>query len=316
MIPAILCLLCACSREDIYKRRYVATVNGEKIYQNEFEKRLALQKGLLSPKAFQSSINKRDLLEDEILDSMITERIILQRADELNLSVSATELEKHLIDIRKDYGEEFFSLLVASNVRYEDWREQVRNDMLISKLIEKDVNAHVQVTDPEVEDFFHEQPDFCKTEASVRVSQVVVRDAGKAQKAKARLDAGEDFATVAKEMSIGPEAARGGDLGLITRQTLPDALERVLFQLPTGKMSPVVKSPYGYHILKVVESHPAKVRSLADCREDIRGVIRAKKEEKAFAVWLEGLKLKAVVKKEPPDYKEKTKSKTSTGGNQ
>ncbi len=306
-LQALFCLLFACSKDDLLNRKHVATVNGEKIFLEEYEQRLSLQKGILSPKTFQNSLNKRELLEEELLDSMITEKIMLQRAGQLNLSVSTTELEKNIIDIRKDYGEEFFNLLIASNVRYEDWREQIRNEMLIGKLVAADVNAHIRVTDGEAEDFFNDQPDFCKTEAQVRAAQIVVRDARKAEEAKARLDKGEDFAKVAGEMSIGPEAARGGDLGVMTRQTMPEPLDRTLFQLATGKISAVVKSAYGYHIMKVVQIHPARVRNLDACKEDIRAAIRAKKEEAAFAAWLESLKAKAVVKKELHVNKEKTK---------
>lgn len=306
-LPVLLCLLGACSRDDVLNRKHVATVNGENIYLEEYEQRLSLQKGILSPKTFQHSLNKRELLEEELLDSMITERIMLQRAGDLNLSISTTELERHIIDIRKDYGEEFFSLLIASDVRYEDWREQIRNEMLIGKLVATDVNAHIVVTDAEAEDFFTDRPDFCKTEAQVRASQIVLRDAQMAQKVKARLDRGEDFARVAKEVSIGPEAVRGGDLGMITRQTMPEPLDRILFGLPAGKISTVVKSAYGYHILKVVQSQPARIRNLDACREDIRAAIRAKKEEAAFTVWLENLKAKAVVTKELNAGKNKIK---------
>ncbi len=109
-----LCLLAACSRDDFLNRKYVATVNGEKIYLDEYQQRLNAQKGLLSPKAFPDSLNKQELLEEEILESMITEKIVLQRARELNLSVSNTELERKIIDIRKDYGDNFFNLLTAA----------------------------------------------------------------------------------------------------------------------------------------------------------------------------------------------------------
>jgi len=103
-----LCLFSACSSDDLSDRKHVATVNGEKIYWDEYQKRLNAQKGLLSPKTFRDASNKRKLLEEEILESMITEQIILQRAREIGLSVSNTELERKLIDIRKDYGINFF----------------------------------------------------------------------------------------------------------------------------------------------------------------------------------------------------------------
>ncbi len=249
-LAGALCFIAACGKEDYFNQKYVAVVNGEKIYMDEFQQRLDAQKGPLSPRSLAGSLNKQELLEEEILDSMITEKIVLQRAKELNLSVSNTELERKLLDIRKDYGDKFFDLLAAQNVRYEDWREELRKEMLFDKLVAVDVNAAIRASEDEAEDYYNENPDACKAEARVRASQIVLRDPEKARQVKNRLEKGEDFARVAAEVSIGPEAARGGDLGLITLETMPEPLDKTLFSLPVGHISPVIKSAYGYHILK------------------------------------------------------------------
>jgi foldase protein PrsA len=311
LIPLVLlgtlCLIAACSSDDLTNRKHIATVNGEKIYLDEYQQRLNAQKGLFSPKTFANSLQKQALLEEEILESMITEKIVLQRAREINLSVSDTELERKINDIRKDYGNNFFNLLKAQNVRYEDWREELRKEMLFDKLVAADVNASIRVSEDEAEDYFNENPGLCKSDTRVRAAQIVVRDQAKADEVMARLENGEDFAVVAAQVSIGPEAVRGGDLGLISRQTMPEPLDKTLFSLPVGKTSPIVKSAYGYHILKVTEIQPARTKSFSDCKEDIMAAIRGKKEDAAFAVWLEGLKIKAVVKKETHIFREKTR---------
>jgi len=302
-----LCLLAACSRDDFpNQKQVVATVNGEKIYLDEYQKRLNAQKGLLSAKALPEPSNKQELLDEEILESMITEKIVLQRARELNLSVSNTELERKLLDIRKDYGDHFFNLLAQQNVRYEDWREELRKEMLWDKLVAADVNAQIRVSEDEAEDYFNDHPGLCKSQARVRAAQIVVRDREKADNAKARLEKGEDFAQVAAEVSIAPEAVRGGDLGLISRETMPEPLDKTLFNLPACKISPVVKSDYGYHIFKVTDIQPARTRSFSECKEDVMADIRAQKEDAAFTRWLDGLKLKAVVKKETHGLSQKT----------
>ena len=296
----ILCLLTTCGRDDLLNRKHVATVNGEKIYLDEYRDRLNTQKERLSPKAFPDSSDERELLEKEILESMITERIVLQRAQALNLSISDTELGKKLIDTRKDYGDNFFDLLRQQNVRYEDWRKELRKEMLWGKLVAADVNASIRISENEAEDYFNKHPDMCKAQASVRAAQIVVGDAQKADNIKARLQKGEDFSVVATQVSTGPEAVRGGDLGLVSRGTMPEPLDKALFNLPAGKISPVVKSAYGYHILKVADIQPARTRPFSDCKGEVIAAIRAQKEEAAFTAWLEGLKMKAIVKKETP----------------
>lgn len=298
LLLGVLCLQSACNRDNSFDRQHVATVNGEKIYLDEFQKHVNVQKAQLSLKAFPNAPDKQTLLADEILEAMITQKIILQRAKELNLSVSHTELERKLIAIRNDYGINFFDLLAAQNVDYDDWREELRKEMLFDKLVSADVNASVRVSEDEAEDYFNDHPGICKTEARVRASQIVVRDMEKARQVTARLDKGEDFARVAADASIGPEAIRGGDLGFVSRETMPDPLDKTLFSLPVGKISPLLKSAYGYHVVKVTEIQPARTRSFAECKDEIIADIRAQKEEAAFAVWLDALKLKAVVKKE------------------
>jgi foldase protein PrsA len=292
-----LCLVSACGRQEA-ARPHVATVNGEKIYLEEYRARLGDQKELFSLRVLRDESGKRKRLEEEILEALITEKIVLQRARELGLSVSRTELENRLLEIRRDYGENFFDLLVRQNVRYEDWREALEKEMLFEKLVAADVHAAVRVSDDEAEDYFQEHPDFCRSGARVRAFQIVTRDLDQAREVEERLEKGEDFGGLAKVFSIGPEAVRGGDLGLITRDTMPEPLDKTLFTLPLYKTSAIVKSAYGYHILKITDIQPAGVRSFAECRQDILDILRAQKEEAAFRAWLNKLKMKAVVKRE------------------
>jgi parvulin-like peptidyl-prolyl isomerase len=303
------CLIISCSRDDLSDREYIATVNDEKIFYDEYQKRLNTRKNILPPRALPDSLSKRRMLEEEILESMITEKIILQRASQLNLSVSNTELEQKVLDIRKDYGDHFFDFLISQNVQYDEWCEEIQKEMLMDKVVAADVNASVRVSEDEAKDYFHEHPDLCKTEAQVRVAQIVVRNPEKAHAIKVRLENGEDFASVAVQESIGPEASRGGDLGLIIRQTMPEPLDETIFHLPVGIVSPIVKSAYGYHIFKVSEKRPAQTRSFDACKGDIMADIRIHKEDSAFTAWLDKLKRKAVIKKDTKIFKEMLQNK-------
>ncbi|MEE9936496.1 MAG: peptidyl-prolyl cis-trans isomerase [Deltaproteobacteria bacterium] len=304
----VVCLCAACNREEFSNRTVIAAVNGENIYLDEFEKRLAVQKKAFFPQGLPDSPGKRELLEEEILESMITEKIVLQRARALNMSVSNTDLERKLLDLRKDYGENFFDLLAAQNVSYEEWREELRKEMLFDKLVATDVNAVIRVSEDEALDAYEENPEFCKTEARVRAGQIVVRDMARAKEAETRLSGGDAFEKVAAEMSIGPESARGGDLGWVARRIMPDPLDRMLFTLPVGKISPIIRSDYGYHIVRVLEKQPARTRDFSECRKDLIADIRARKEDAAFNVWLNDLKIKALVRKDPGVLKTKKRN--------
>jgi parvulin-like peptidyl-prolyl isomerase len=299
----------ACDKINIFSRPYVATVNGAKIYLDEYQSRLN-QKMPMLPKDLLLNQSNYKRLEEEVLDGMITEKIMYLRAQELNISVSSGELETKINEVMKEYGEDFANLLVQENVKYEEWRDDIKKEMLIKKLVAVDVNANIRVSGDEAEDYFNERRNDYKVESRVRVAQIVVSDQATAKEAEARLNAGEDFAKVATEMSIAPEAISGGDLGYITRQIMPEPLDDTIFKLPVNKISPIVQSPYGFHIFKVLEIQSAKIRIFADMKEEVIAEIRAQKEDAAFTTWLEALKMKAVIKKESTVLREKIQKRS------
>ncbi len=303
----LLCLLtiifvAACDKINIFSRPYVATVNGSKIYLDDYQIRLN-QKMSMLPKDVLSQPNYVKRLEEEVLDNMITEKIMYLRAQELNISVGASELEDKINEIKKDYGEDFANLLAQENIRYEQWKEDLKKEMFLQKLVAVDVNAKIRVSDDEAEDYFNEhRNNYRVLEPRVRVAQIVVRDLAKAKEILARLNAGDDFATLASKASIGPEAHQGGDLGFITRGVMPEPLEETIFRLPVNKISPIVQSPYGFHIFKVLENQSAGIKNFSDIKEEVVADIRAQKEEAAFIIWLQALKMKAVIKRKTPYY--------------
>jgi parvulin-like peptidyl-prolyl isomerase len=298
----------ACDKINIFAKPHVAIVNGSKIYLDEYQARLK-QKMPLLPKDLMLNQTNYKRMEEEVLDGMITEKIMQLRAKELSISISSGELDAKIKEIMKDYGDDFPNLLVQANISYDEWKSDIKKEMLIKKLVEVDVNANIRISEDEAEDYFTENRANYKMESRVRVSQIVVREPAKAKEAEARLIAGEDFAKVATQMSIAPEAVNGGDLGYITRQIMPEPLDDTIFKLPVNKISPIVQSPYGLHIFKVLDIQSAKVRNFADMKEEVIAEIRAQKEDAAFTTWLEALKMKAVITKESTVLREKVQKR-------
>ncbi|MFZ3057238.1 MAG: peptidyl-prolyl cis-trans isomerase [Smithella sp.] len=287
----------ACDKFNTFLKPYVATVNGSKIYLEDYKSQLGREMRIV-PRDFLDQPDYRKRFEEEVLDAMITEKIMFLRAQELNIFITDAELERKIKEFKQDYGKEFSSLLTQENVKYEQWKEDFKKEMFLQKLVAIDINAKIKITDDEAEKYFNEHRNNYKTESRVRVAQIVVRDLASAKKVSARLKAGEDFASVAAEISVGPEANRGGDLGFITRQTMPEPLDKTIFRLPVKKISPVVQSSYGFHIFKVLEVQSARIGNFKDIKEEVIADIRSQKEDAAFVSWLEALKMKAVIKKE------------------
>ncbi|MHB8907773.1 MAG: peptidylprolyl isomerase [Syntrophales bacterium] len=273
----------------------VATVNGERIDRPEFLRQLteeaALVKGEQPLKAEQYA-----RLKEEALGHLIEARLILQRARELLLTIGPDELEARIAEIKKDYADDSFNALFGNRgISYAAWKEALRKRMLFEKVITLDVNKKVQVTDDEVEIHYKANRRLYASERRIRALQIVVRDRDLAEKTLKRLKAGEDFDKVAREVSIGPEAAKGGDLGFFERGIMPQEIDRMVFSLPVGKVSDVVQSPYGFHIFKVLAKEEGGGRKLADARERVIADLRKLKEAEAYERWIEGLKEKAEI---------------------
>lgn len=273
----------------------VATVNGQSIDLKEFEKALeedtALAKGETPLKR-----EETESLKEEVLDNLIREKIMIQRARDLSLSIEEAELAARVEEIRRDYSGQFDNLFSEGGISLPEWKEALRKRMLLEKLIVRDVNAKIQVADGEAERYYNAHRKAYATDRRVRVAQIVLHDRGRAEGMLKRLKAGEDFGRVAQEVSIGPEAERGGDLGFFERGVMPEAIDRMVFSLPVGKVSRVVQSPYGFHIFKVLGQAAAGGRKFADVRERVIADLRKQKEDEAYKIWIEGLQAKASIR--------------------
>jgi parvulin-like peptidyl-prolyl isomerase len=274
----------------------VATVNGEQIGVREFEKRLEEQTTLLKSEVALTP-EQMTSLKEEVLSHLTGEKVMLQRARELSLTVDDVETEARIGEIRKDYSNgSFESLFGNDGIDYPVWKKALQKRMLLEKVIAQDVNAKIQVTDGEAELYFKTNRKVYASARRVRVAQIVIRDRDRAEGILKRLKAGEDFDKVARAVSIGPEAERGGDLGFFERGMMPDAIDRVVFALPVGKLSRVVRSPYGFHIFKVLEKDETRGRNFAEIKEWVRTDLRKVKEAEGYERWIEGLKAKADIR--------------------
>lgn len=274
----------------------VATVNGERIGFREYDKALTGEAALVGSKR-PLKPEERAFLKEGALDRLIEERIMLQRAREIAITVTDAELEARIAEIKKDYGNGGFDAQFAERgIRYPEWREDLRKRMLLERVIIGDVNKRIQVTESEAELYFNNNKKAYAAAASrVHAAQIVVRDRDVAEGILKRLKAGEDFGKVAREASIGPEAASGGDLGFFEKGVMPEAIDRQVFSLPVGQVSRLIQSPYGFHIFKVLGRQEGGVRKFTEAKERVSADLRKLKEAEAYERWIERLKVKAVI---------------------
>jgi peptidyl-prolyl cis-trans isomerase C len=295
----------ACHREkNTDQTPPVATVNGEKISLADLEEALRPVLGN-SPSFAPIETSAWETLKFNALNQLIERNLLLQEAKSQGFKVADKELENKEAEIKKDYPQgEFEKVLASRFIDYRRWRQNLRDDLVIQKLIENSTAAP-PVTDFVVSRYYERNFSQYQIPVQVRARQIVVRTEQEAQKARESLLQGEDFAKLARRISLSPDAKQGGDLGFFRAGVMPPEFDQVVFSLTPGQTSPVIKSPYGYHLFRVEEIQEGKTLTEDQVRGQIRETLGQESQEKAYQAWLKRLKDKAEIRINQSLVKEK-----------
>lgn len=272
----------------IFGRDYAAIVNGEKIPIQDFEDRLQVRMDLME-NASALKDEEKTRIRKELLNELIDEKILLTRARALGLSVSDDELNKKLEEIKADYPEGLEKIFPKPR-DFKNWKEDLKNRILLEKFVEKDVNSAITVTDAEALAYFKANKEYRRSEERVRLSQILLPNMDSAEQALKSLKAGADFTALAKEISSGPESSRGGDMGYFSKGVLPENMDQTVFKLRPGQISGIVESPYGFHIFKLEKKEKAGRADFPAAKARVIADLKKQKEEAAYKNWLDRLR--------------------------
>lgn len=289
-----------------------AEVNSRQIAFAELEKQYRFQFGQMSEKPSEEQVNYQKF---ELLRSMIDNEVMLQRAEKMNLMATDSDVEAKFSELKTPYTqEEFQKQLNARNMTVEDLKTQLRRDLSITKLINKEITSKIVITDKEVTQFYNDnKASFNFPEPRVHMAQILVTPRPdptvrnlKGDKAttddqakkkilllEARARGGEDFAMLAQNFSEDPNtASNGGDLGFIGESALDKAnpdLRKMVMAMQPGQVSNPLKTEEGYRILKVISKEPAGQREVTDPRvqQSIRDQLINRKDQLLRAVYYE-----------------------------
>ncbi len=271
--------------------RVLATVNDEAITVGEFQKEMEQDSQTSQdPEALKT-------LKHDLLQQLIDRKLFLQEAKRLKLSVSDEELTQTSSQIQGDYTpEEFQELLKSKQLSDAVWKAGLKEKLLIEKLQNQATSSpKIEITMEEAKQYYDANRVRFIVKESVHVRQIVVAKEDDAKAIRQELLNGADFATLAFSKSLGPEKNQGGDLGFVTRDNLPEEFD-LIFSIGIGKISPVVKSPYGYHLFKVEERRSARQETFVESIEKIKAVLLQVKQEQRFADWLADLRHRSDIK--------------------
>lgn len=244
--------------------RIVAVVNNEVITQQELNERVRL--ALRQMKAQNVPAPPQALLEKQLLERMITERVQLQFARQTGIRVDDVQLDRALARIAAANNmsiDQFRQAVERDGVPFSRFREEIRNEIILSRLREREAENRVTVSDAEVEQFFASPQGQQKGETEYQLAHILIRvpeQAGpetiqarraRAEQALAEIRKGTPFAQVAASYSDAPDALSGGELGWRPASRLPELFLPVLDAMKPGEVSEILRSPAGFHILKL-----------------------------------------------------------------
>lgn len=232
-----------------------------------------------------------------LLDRLIDRELMLQEVEKANLHPTEGEIAGAVEKLRGGLKDgEFEAVLADAGLSLEKWREGVVRDLSLEKLQQAAVYDAVTVSDEEIDEYRARHRNDYEQPEEVRASQILVRTREEARQAAGRIRKGESFDAVARDVSLSPDAERGGDLGYFAKGQMPQEFDAVVFSLPPGKVSPVVETTYGHHLFFVADRREARRLSEEEIREEVRAILLASKREAAFRDWIESLRSSADIR--------------------
>ena len=246
--------------------RIVAVVNEEVITQQEIDE--LLQNTTQQLRKQNTQLPSMEILEKQLLERLIIKRIQLQRAKEVGLSVSDNDLDQTLRRIVQDNHltmDEFRQVLLQEGTNLNLFQDEIRDEILISRLKEQEINSRVNVTESEIDNFLENQANSPAANEEYRIAHILVQTSEqmdeaqidmrhkRAEAAYEDLRQGISFAQVSAEYSDATDAMQGGELGWRPLGQIGSPFAELLLQMQPGEITPVVRSPIGFHILKLLE---------------------------------------------------------------
>jgi peptidyl-prolyl cis-trans isomerase SurA len=251
--------------------------------------------------------------QKDVLRDLIDQQLLVDKGQDLGISAD-TELVKRLDEMRKQMNlgtmEELEKAAQAQGISFEDFKQNLKNQIITQRVISQEVGSHVQITKEEEQKFYNAHKDEMERPEQVRLSEILIpvdteKDPNataaqqKAEAVVAELKAGKKFDDLAKTESTGPTKDKGGDLGYFKRGVLAKELEDKVFPLKAGEYTDPIRTKQGFVIIKVAEHQDAGVPPLAQVENRIQEAVYMEKLEPSLRAYLTKLREEAFIDIKP-----------------
>jgi peptidyl-prolyl cis-trans isomerase C len=245
----------------------------------------------------------------QILDNLIDRELLLQQAKSLKMAVRSQQVDAQMQQLIQRFPsqEAFEQALTAQNFTLDTVKRDIESQLLRQQLVQKEILDKVNVSGRDVQNFYDKNKDKYVEEEQVRARHILIRVPqevsptdeaklkGKADAALKRAKQGEDFAGLAKEVSDDGSKETGGDLGFFPRGRMVAAFEETAFALQPGQTSEVIRTQFGYHIIKVEERKAARTLAFDEAKARVQEDLTQEQTYERYQQYVAGLRNKAKV---------------------
>ncbi len=283
----------------------IVTVEGEDITHGEIMQAVQATMMQLSRQVPPQKLSQMySQVYQNMTDSLIANILLSKAAENSSLAVSDEELSEEIEKIKAaaPEGQSLEDALAENGLNLEEWKDNLRSQMLVSKLVDEKTADVAEATPTEIATFYKENLDSFNVPENVTASHILIAfteedtDETKAQK-KEKLEAiqeqiagGASFEELATAHSDCPSSQHGGELGSFERGQMVPEFEEVAFSIEPGVVSDIVETRFGYHLIKVADRQPESVRSLADVNEQLKSYLTGQKKQKALVSYIQTLR--------------------------
>lgn len=248
-----------------------------------------------------------------LLRDMIDQQLLIERGKDMDINVE-TDLVKRLDEVRKQNNlstmEDLEKAVESQGLVWEDYRNQLRNNLLTQQVISKEVGGRMDIGSDEVKKYYQAHKQDYNRPEQVHLAEIFLSTEDKSPEEIAavhtraddlhnRLVKGEDFSTLAKRYSQGSTAQDGGDLGIYERGQLAKQLEDAVFGLEKGQFTDVIQTKTGFEVLKVQDHFQAGLQPLEKVEGEITNILYRQKMEPALRAYLAQLREESYVQVKP-----------------
>ncbi|MEO8054714.1 MAG: peptidylprolyl isomerase [Acidobacteriota bacterium] len=284
--------------------RILIHVNSRIITQSQFDARMdqSIRESAAPPAPAQ-----REVLKKSVMEELVNEALLEDRAKELDLITTDQEIEDQIKRLKEQNNvktdEEFTKSLAASGLTIDRLRDQLRRSQTLQRVVGREVQAKVDLSDDALRLIYEREKETWRVPEKAHLAEILISKgddpaaaARRAKEASDLLKGGAKFEAVVKDFSDGGTKSKGGDLGVVAKGELAADIDKAVFSLPVGAVSDPIQTKFGWHLVKVIEKAPVSYKAFADVKADLLKREQDTQFQKKLAEYLEKLKRDAVIR--------------------